>query len=57
VIQSTILAICFGCSKGQKIGNSTPKYPEKKIRLEELSEKISEMDNSIMMFVTFKKKK
>jgi hypothetical protein len=36
--------------------NSTPKYPEKKIRLEELSEKISEMDNSIMMFVTFKKK-
>ena len=34
--------------------NSTPKYPEKKIRLEELSEKISEMNNSIMMFVTFK---
>ena len=36
--------------------NSTPKYPEKKIRLEELSEKISEMDNSIMMFVTFEKR-
>lgn len=36
--------------------NSAPKYLEKKIRLEKLSEKISEMDNSIMMFVTFKKK-
>jgi len=36
--------------------NSAPKYLEKKIRLEELSEKISEMDNSIMMFVTFNKK-
>jgi len=36
--------------------NSNPKYPEKKIQLEKLSEKISGFDNSIMMFVTFKKK-
>jgi hypothetical protein len=37
--------------------NSTPKYPAKKIKLETLSEKVSVMDNSILMFVTFKKKK
>ena len=37
--------------------NSTPKYMEKKIKLEEFSEKVSVMDNSILMFVTFKNKK
>ena len=36
--------------------NSTPKYSDKKIQLEEFSGKISEMDNSIMMFVTFKRR-
>jgi hypothetical protein len=32
-----------------------PKYPEKKKQLEDLVNKLSELDNPVLMFVTFKK--
>lgn len=34
--------------------NNTPKYPEKKKELEELAKTISEFNNPVLMFVTFK---
>ena len=34
---------------------SAPKYPEKKLRLEALANKLSEFDNPVLMKVTFKK--
>jgi hypothetical protein len=36
--------------------NNIPKYPEKKKQLEELTKSISEFDNPVLMFVTFKNK-
>ena len=36
--------------------NAVPKYPEKKKQLEELANSLSEFDNPILMFVTFKNK-
>jgi hypothetical protein len=35
--------------------NNVPKYPEKKQKLEELANRLSESDNPVLMFVTFKK--
>jgi len=35
--------------------NNTPKHPEKKSQLEELANSLSEFDNPVLMFVTFKK--
>ena len=34
--------------------NNIPKYPEKKRQLEELANSLSEFDNPVLMFVTFK---
>jgi hypothetical protein len=35
--------------------NNNPKYPERKKQLEELANSLSEFDNPVLMFVTFKK--
>lgn len=35
--------------------NSVPKFPEKKKQLEDLANSLSDLDNPILMFVTFKK--
>jgi hypothetical protein len=35
---------------------SVPKYPEKKKKLEELVNKITEFDNPVLILVTFKSK-
>lgn len=35
--------------------NNVPKYPEKKQKLEELANRLSESENPVLMFVTFKK--
>ena len=35
--------------------NIVLKYPEKKKHLEELANKLNELDNPVLMFVTFKK--
>ena len=37
--------------------NSAPKFPEKKRQLEELANNLSELDNPVLMFVTFNKNK
>jgi hypothetical protein len=34
--------------------NNVPKYPEKKRKLEELANSLTELDNPVLMFVTFK---
>jgi hypothetical protein len=36
--------------------NNEPKYPEKKKKLEDLANSLTEFDNAVLMFVTFKKK-
>jgi hypothetical protein len=35
--------------------NNVPKYPEKKKQLEELTSKLTEFDNPILILVTFKR--
>lgn len=40
---------------GDDFKNNVPKYPEKKKQLEELANSLTEFDNPILMFVTFKK--
>lgn len=34
--------------------NNSPKYPEKKKELENIANSLSEFDNPVLMFVTFK---
>lgn len=41
--------------KSDDFKNNVSKYPEKKRKLEELAESLSEYDNPVLMFVTFKK--
>jgi len=41
---------------GNDFKNSVPKYPEKKKALEKLANSLTEFDNPVLMFVTFKNK-